>query len=996
MRWIDPVRWFSRFKIPSKLLIISLSFVLPIAVMLHLIIEGISKDIRFSTLEVYGLEYQRPLAQLLYDIPFHLRFVRLNAIHEGNQLENMQATQGKIDKAFADLKVVDAKIGVDLQFTDEGLAKRNRSHLRVEVIKKEWENLKRDLSEASLEDLIERHYHLVTDILEMILHNGDTSNLILDPDLDTYYLMDIVLNTIPGNQDRISKALNFCVKAFQDGVLSIEERDQIMIYSLLLKDVDLTRMSSSVVTALNEDKNFHGISPSLSANILPAFESYQKAMQNFVDIINKDLKMETVDASLMEEYLILGTTAKSEGFKLWHIAMDELENMLKVRINSHKHKRRNAFIWIFFSLGLSVSLVYLITQSILNPFNRLLIGIGQISKGGFKWDQVNQPSWKIPLREKNSEINFKTIEVTTSDEIGELTKTFNVMTEELKGFYQKLESRVRQRTHELEESREYSRSIIETANDAFIAINEEGLIVNWNKRAQEIFGWAKEEVLGKGLAELIIPPEFREAHRKGLQRFVKTRESSNLGKTLELKAIRRNGEEFPVETTMWALFLNQNMYINSFLRDISKRKAAEKGMMQLASAIESVGDMIIITDDHGIIQYVNSAFERITGYQRQELVGRKSNVLNSGKQDSQFYRRLWDTILQGNVWRGVFVNKKKTGYLFDVEATITPIQEQGRTVSYVAVERDVTERRWMMKKLQDAFVELKDREKDLRKTFEALRQSHDALTQTQSQLLQSEKMASIGQLAAGIAHEINNPVGFISSNVQIFQQYMNKLQRYVDKIKEIQAGVKTGDAQFCKQGLADLEQLENEINLSGIIQDINTMLKESLGGVERVVRIVNDLRNFSRADDGSINYANIHDAIDMSVNIVWNEIKYQVELKKNYGELPPVKCNPQKLGQVIMNLLINASQAIKERGIVEIKTYKDKTHAYIEVSDTGRGIPEENLKKIFDPFFTTKPVGKGTGLGLSISYDIIKKHDGEINVSSVVGKGTTFTIKLPL
>ena len=181
-----------------------------------------------------------------------------------------------------------------------------------------------------------------------------------------------------------------------------------------------------------------------------------------------------------------------------------------------------------------------------------------------------------------------------------------------------------------------------------------------------------------------------------------------------------------------------------------------------------------------------------------------------------------------------------------------------------------------------------------------------------------------------------------------------------------------------------------------IIEDLDDLLKESLDGADRVTKIVQDLKTFSRVDEAEYKMVNINKCIDSTINIVWNELKYKVKLKKDYGNISHTKCYPQQLNQVFMNLLINASHAIEKEGEIEIKSREENDVIFISISDTGCGIPEENLNRLFDPFFTTKEAGKGTGLGLSITYDIIKKHNGEIKVDSEIGRGTTFTIKLPV
>ena len=269
------------------------------------------------------------------------------------------------------------------------------------------------------------------------------------------------------------------------------------------------------------------------------------------------------------------------------------------------------------------------------------------------------------------------------------------------------------------------------------------------------------------------------------------------------------------------------------------------------------------------------------------------------------------------------------------------------------------------------------------------------IRELQAQLLQNEKMASIGQLSAGIAHEINNPMGFINSNLGTLEKYVDKFDRYIAALEPLVQGCDDQEQQ------QSLHALRKELKLDYVLRDIRQLLEESADGAARIMRIVQDLKTFSRSDTAQIAKADLHQCIDSTINIIWNQIKYVAELNKEYGNLPKVPCNIQQINQVFMNLLVNACHAIQEKtteelGTITVQTWTDNKDVYIAVSDTGCGMPEEVRRRIFEPFYTTKEVGKGTGLGLSISHEIIKKHGGELTVKSDVGQGTTFTISLPL
>jgi signal transduction histidine kinase/HAMP domain-containing protein len=266
----------------------------------------------------------------------------------------------------------------------------------------------------------------------------------------------------------------------------------------------------------------------------------------------------------------------------------------------------------------------------------------------------------------------------------------------------------------------------------------------------------------------------------------------------------------------------------------------------------------------------------------------------------------------------------------------------------------------------------------------------------QAQVLQSEKLASIGQLAAGVAHEINNPVGFISNNMELLGQYVSEYNRVLKMVGKLKVCVEEENIEKAKVILKDINQFESEIQLDHMMNDTENLLRDNQEGIERIRKIIKDLRTFARENNDLMDLVKIEEVIDSILSIVHNELKYKADLVKDYGKTPLVRCNTQRMGQVFINLLVNATHAIEERGTIGIKTYQQDKYLCIEIKDSGKGIPPENLKKIFDPFFTTKPVGQGTGLGLSVSYEIVKKHNGNIKVQSEVGKGTIFTVMLPL
>ncbi|MBV8657544.1 MAG: hypothetical protein JO142_06945 [Burkholderiales bacterium] len=276
-------------------------------------------------------------------------------------------------------------------------------------------------------------------------------------------------------------------------------------------------------------------------------------------------------------------------------------------------------------------------------------------------------------------------------------------------------------------------------------------------------------------------------------------------------------------------------------------------------------------------------------------------------------------------------------------------------------------------------------ERELEEKAQSQEQLIKRLEAAQSQLIQAEKLASIGQLAAGVAHEINNPIGFVNSNLGTLRDYIRKLIGALEAYGQMNC-ISDNDKQL----------IAERYDLSYITEDVPVLVQESMEGIDRVKKIVQDLKDFSHVDSGEWVAVNLNKSIDSTLNIVRNEIKYKAEVTKAYGELPEIQVLGSQFNQVVLNLLVNAAHAIEKFGSITIRTRHEAGDVFVDIEDNGCGIPVENLKRIFDPFFTTKPIGTGTGLGLSLAFSIMKRMHGEIKVESEVGKGTCFTLRIPV
>lgn len=561
-------------------------------------------------------------------------------------------------------------------------------------------------------------------------------------------------------------------------------------------------------------------------------------------------------------------------------------------------------------------------------------------------------------------------------DITELKQTQN----QLRASLEEKEALVR----ELKLQRAFFKQLFEVSPEAVAILDTDGQIIDVNAAFERLFQFTADEVRGKVFKDVIVPPE----HKNDEAARWNPHKSSSALKTEAIR-MRKDGSLVPVEISATSITLDADQLgVYAIYRDLSEIKAAEAKLRQLSRAVEQSPASIVITDTSGAIVYVNPKFCELTGYTPEEVLGKNPRFLKSGLTAPEVYRDLWQTITAGREWIGELHNKTKNGELFWELAHISPITDQNGTIThFVAVKEDITER----KNIDSLRTHL---EEQLRARNAELEQSIEQVKRMQSGLIQSEKMASLGLLTAGIAHEINNPLAYISSNLNRFSEYFNDSITLLERWKKFAEEARLQDTHPSE--LAELQAEEEQVDVPFIKTDFTNLMQHAREGIDRIRSIVDQLRGFSHMSSEITDDVSVERALDDTVILAWNEIKYKATVEREYGNIPPVRCSAGELKQVFVNLLVNAAHAIETKGTITLRTALRDGLAVVEIEDTGCGIPPENLKRIFDPFFTTKTVGKGTGLGLWISTTIIQKYGGTINVESTVGKGTKFTIQLPL
>jgi len=446
-------------------------------------------------------------------------------------------------------------------------------------------------------------------------------------------------------------------------------------------------------------------------------------------------------------------------------------------------------------------------------------------------------------------------------------------------------------------------------------------------------------------------------------------------------------------------------YFSGVFFDITEQKQIEiilrESEERHRTIMETCADPIVVYDGQGLATYINPAFNRVFGWTPEELLGKRIDFVPEGAVAET--KKAIQKVFQDGRLTGFETRRyTKSGHTIDVRVGAALLRDANTApVGMVVNFQDITEESKKSKKIGLLNKQLIEKTSQVESKNRQLEQTLKQLEETQSQIMQSEKMASIGQLAAGVAHEINNPTGFVSSNLKTLSDYIKDIHGLIKEYRTLVAELKENapadadDATVSEQ-LMRIKTLEDEVDIDFILNDILELIAESREGSERIKKIVQDLKDFAHPGEDKLKFADINKNLDSTVNVVGNELKYKAEVTKDYGDLPEVQCYPQLLNQVFVNILVNAAQAIKERGEIRIQTSADNGYVKIKISDTGAGIPKEHLARIFDPFFTTKEVGQGTGLGMNVAWNIIKKHKGTIDVESTVGTGTTFTIKIPV
>ncbi|MBI2560224.1 MAG: PAS domain S-box protein, partial [Planctomycetes bacterium] len=594
---------------------------------------------------------------------------------------------------------------------------------------------------------------------------------------------------------------------------------------------------------------------------------------------------------------------------------------------------------------------FFITRSLTKPIHKLVVATERVSEG---------------------DLDYRVL-ITSKDEVGHLSDSFNEMILNLK------------------KSRGEHRALFDDGIDAMFVLGDGERIADVNKSACVLLGQERNALIETNVSDLICKDETIGVRRAlmGAVGMAWTLPAGEKHPTLDVSLVSKEGGcilcELDIKRTDYGVL--------AVLRDVTERRRLEQAIadekQRLDDIVSEMGVGLSLIDRDMKVVWMNKLQSKWFG-EIGELRG------------MQCYNAYWNnneicqecpsrrTFTSGNLEKSVKSYITPDGKQKWYNITSSPLKSSTGHVTYVLeLIEDVTnekEAEEKFKKMHESVVQVNTR----------LELYINKLKSTQRQLIQAEKMASVGQMASSVAHEINNPLSYVDNNLYILTRYSERIGKFVKKCEEGKPIVEKGDVTQIMTFFKEVQDLKKEIKLDVILKDFDEVIEESSSGIEQIKRITSNLSIFSHIGEELPKSTNLNKVIEGILTVVWGELKYKAEIIKEYGDIPDMKCYPQQLGQVFMNLLMNAAHSIEGSGKITIKTYKADNNIYVEVKDTGKGMPEEVKSKIFEPFFTTKEPGKGTGLGLTVAYNIVQKHFGRIEVSSKVGEGTTFTVVLPI
>lgn len=899
-RLLNPAIFLAnRLTFGRKFKLIAASYLVVIAILFYALYSTLSQTIHTAQRELDGIALMRPLLAAVQLTQKHRGLeaamlsgnITLQAAHDASEIEAVRAMQ-ELARALP----VELSSGPDWQHI-----------LQV------WNTISHDSNSWQSRKSFDAHSHAIQQLLAFAGNVSDHYALTLDSEINSYYLLDTAVNTLPAALEQMGQIRAFCLAVLANRRISEEQRIQ------LSERLGLFRNGLATLGMGFEKTELHN--PELKNELLAAATGLNQSSQQIISLIERDM-LSRKFATTSQEFFAQTTAMIDAGYQqIFQMLLPSAEAVLKSRMQRAENE-------LLVHIGFIVLVLLVVHYFLLGIYFSMRHNLRLLAESAQNFSDGN-------LDEH--------VHVETADEFHQIGDNFNQVAD---GFKALLARQM--------ENEELLHITVQSALDAFIRMDAQGFIVEWSKQAETIFGWSRDQAVGRALHETIIPLRYREAHENGLKHHLATGEGAVLGKRIEITGLHRDGHEFPIELAVYPVKVAGKISFSAFIRDITERKKAEEALReseQQAHAFARDLDLqkyaldqhalVFTTDVLGRITYANDLLCKISGYTREELLGQDHSLLNSGYHPRGYFKEMYRIVASGNVWHGEICNRAKDGHRYWVSTTIVPeIGQGGKPQQYIAIRTDITAR----KNAEEAAY---------------------AASRAKSAFL------------ANMSHEIRTPMNGVIGMVDVLRQseLSPEQQRMVRTIQD------------------------SSLSLLNILNDILDFSKIEVGKLA-VERIPTPLRKVVEDAAQLIFTAANAKSIELSVFVS--------------PQLPHwVASDPTRLRQVLLNLLGNAVKFTSSQdghtGQVALRAVlcaKPATLAdgrpgvQLSVSDNGIGMSPETQEKLFQPFTqadesTSRKFG-GTGLGLSITQRLVELMGGQISVRSTLGEGTEFIVEFPL
>ncbi|MEK7234723.1 MAG: PAS domain-containing protein [Elusimicrobiota bacterium] len=880
MRIIRPViLLLDRMKYKQKTVLLGCVVLLPFIMTQCFLFRDLYDGVMFTRRERMGIEYVRPLMNLLRDVQRHRGMLSAIAGGDASFKDGLSAQEARIAADVAAVDRADRRLGSRLRTTGLWNALRRRIPALKTPVWRMYARGRRD-----------EHDALIADILSLVTSVGNTSNLILDPYLDSYHLSNALITLLPALSEYMGQERAIGTAMAVAKGLPTQKHKLLVLRGRALAVVDMNANGFS--SAFSQR-------PGLASRLAIPLERCHASVRAFQEIVwEKLIDVDRVGVK-PDEYYRSATSAVDTVFELYALSASELDAVLAARIEKDKNRGLLSAAIALLALAAATLLFIALHVSIklsISDMTRLAAGLASGDTG---------------IR----------LEAAAQDELGDLARRLNGMAERVGEILQELDLR-----------RKHAEIIISSVPAGLLALNSDLAVLWANRPFCEAFGVDGAELSRRPPLSDLLPVEGLREEVLGVLATGKTRFGLELG----LCASDGSKRSFRITIAQTRLVEGEDQQrLLLVVEDISEKSRSSERITLQAAALDAAGESVVIADRDASIIFVNDAFCRQNGYVPTEVIGKNPRILASGRTDRETYRKMWKTILSGGIWKGEVVNRRRDGSLYDAALTIAPVREaSGRISHYVAAHHDLTER-------------------------------HKA----ESQLRQAQKMESVGRLAGGVAHDFNNVLTTILGYSSFLLQNLKPDDPNRADVQEIKVGGERAAALTQQLLLFSRKQvvLPQRLDITGVVKQIKNMLGKLIGE-------------------------------DISLLFLPHDKPLEVNADKG------------QLEQVLMNLVVNARDAMPQGGRIVIETApitleKARIHRHgvvppgsyvlLSVGDTGGGMSPEVQAHLFEPFFTTKEPGKGTGLGLSVIYGIVEQSGGFVEVDSEPGRGTAFKLYLP-